>query len=452
MFDGAIGSPRRLVMPLVFVAACAACAGPARSAGTATVEAHYSVSGRTHDIVDPACAGGTGTVIPVPQAWLAGSGPVVTEMLPGGITLVVASAGYPAASSALAYAFTPRCAPDPAFGSHGVERLVFGGQAFSISAAVPAPGGGIVLAGGTTREWLVARLDANGSLDPTFGSGGWTVLPWPGSVSAIAVTPSGTIVLGGSEGGGCCVRAWVGELDAGGGIVSGFGSGGRSAVPVTRDDSGITRVWAEPNGDIFALVSGGNMGCWGISVSALTGSGSPVPSFQPNFTAAMRRVAPSGIFVGDVIPGSAGFLLLGTEQGTCVGAPSPTAQGRVAEFQLDGKLELHFAAGGQASFASPMAESVWALPRSNGQFVMAAEPPSFQTNQHARAELRFVDLFADGSVDRDFGNQGVADLQLPYLNQLLQAVAVTLATNGQVSSLVTSTATGKALRLIQLSC
>jgi hypothetical protein len=440
MFNDAIRSPGRLILSLVFVAACAACADPPNSTA--------------HGVVDPACAGGSGTVISVPPSWPAGAPSIAAEMLPAGTALVVTSAGYPSASFAVADAFTSDCAPDRAFGSHGVERLTFGGQTVSIAAAVPAPGGGTILAGGTTKGWLVARLLANGSLDPAFGSGGWTVLPWPGSASAIAVTPSGDIMLGGSEGGGCCVRAWVGELTADGGIVSGFGSGGRSAIPVHLDDSGLARVWAAPDGEIFALITGGNMGCWGVSVSALTSSGSPVPSFQSNFTAAMRRVSPSGIFVGDVIVRSAGFLLLGTEQGTCVGAPSRTAQGRVAAFQLDGKLEPGFAVNGEASFSSPMAEAVWALPRSDGGFVMAATPPIFQANPHARAELRLVGLSADGTIDHAFGSQGVADLQLPYLNGSLQAtsVPVTIVTNGQVSSLVTSTANAQALRLIQLSC
>jgi len=438
MSGDTIRGPVRLVLSLVFAAACAAWTGPASLVA--------------QSIVDPACAGGTGAIISVPQSWLAGAGPVVTEMLPGGTTLVVASAGYPSASFAVADAFTPRCALDRAFGSHGVERLAFGGQAFSIAAAVPAPGGGTVLAGGTARGWLVARLDANGSLDPAFGWGGWTVLPWPGSVSAIAETPSGDIVLGGSEGGGCCGREWVGELNADGGIVGGFGSGGRSPVPVYRDDSAITRVWAEPDGEILALTAGGNMGCWGISIFALTSSGSPVPSFGSNFTAAMRRVSPSGVFVGDVIARSAGFLLLGTEQSTCVTVPSRTAQGRIVAFQLNGKLEPRFAANGEASFNSPMAESVWALPRNNGGFVMAAAPVFIQSNPHARAGLSFSEFSANGTIDHAFGKRGVADVQLPYLSQSFpaSAVPITLTTNGAVSALVTSTASGQALRLIQL--
>ncbi len=461
MFDGVTRGPGRLILPFVFVAACAACAGPASPTSTATMKSHHNVGRLAQSLVDSACAGGTGTVISVPPSWLAQGGPVVTEMLPGGKTLVVASGYYSSpsgylspASYAVADSFTSDCAPDRAFGSHGVERLAFGGQSVSIAAAVPAPGGGTILAGGTTKGWLVARLLASGSLDPAFGSGGWTVIPWPGSVTAIAMTPSGDIVLGVTAGTGGGVREWVGELSADGGVVSEFGSGGRSPIPVYRSDSSLTRVWAEPNGDIFALTSGGNMGCWGITVSALTSSGSPVPSFQSNFTAAMRHVSPSGVFVGDVVARSTDFLLLGTEQSTCVNLPNPTAQGRVVAFQLDGKLEPRFAANGEASFSSPMAESVWALPRSNGGFVMVDAPAFILYGPRPGAELSFFDFSANGTIDHAFGKQGVADVQLPYLRQapLTSFVTVTLATNGQVSALVTSTATGKALRLILLSC
>jgi len=447
MFADAVRRPGRLMASLLIVAACAACASPAHASAQVFVDPGF---------VDTACAGGSGTVISPPQSWLAGAAFVVTRMLPGGTTLVVASAGYPSSSFAEAYAFTSDCEPDRAFGSNGVERLAFGGHAFYIAAAVPAAGGGILLAGGTAKGWLVARLDASGSPNPTFGSGGWTVVPWPGSASAIAVTPSGDIVLGGSEGGGCCIQEWVGELNAGGGIVTEFGSGGRASVPVYRDDSGITRVWVEPDGDIFALTSGGNMGCWGVSVSALTSSGSKVPSFQSNFNAAMRRVSPSGVFAGDVVVRSTGFLVAGTEQSTCVGTPGGNAkpQGRVAAFAFNGKLDPGFAADGVAGFSAPMAESVWALPRNNGGFVLAAAPPVFETNPHAKAELLFFDLSANGGVDHAFGNRGVAALQLPFFSQSYpaSAVPIALATNGAVSSLVTSTANGKALRLILLNC
>jgi len=408
------------VMSLVFVAASATGAGQSVNADSGS------------------CAG---TVISAPQSWLAGAADVATEMQPDGNTLVVVSSGYPAANYAVAAEFTPSCTPDRAFGDGGTEHLAFGGRALAISAVISAPGGKTILGGSTPKGWLVARIDANGGLDQAFGSGGSTVLPWPGSVSAMTLNSAGDIVLGGTAGGGCCVREWVGELNPHGALMHGFGSGGRAAIPVYLDDSGIDRVWAAPDGEILALSEGGNMGCWDTYVSALTGQGRPVPGFQSNFNAAERKVVPAQIFVADVITKPNGFLLVGTEQDACITTvPSRTAVGRIMSFGLNGKL------AGTTTFASPMAGSVWALPRSNGGFVLVTGAPAVAAKAHVKASLTVRTFSAGGS------NQGTAVVQLPFAGQAFpaDAIPVAIATNGQAISLVTSNATGKALRLVRL--
>jgi hypothetical protein len=188
-------------------------------------------------------------------------------------------------------------------------------------------------------------------------------------------------------------------------------------------------------------------------VSALTSTGTPVPSFQANFTAAMKQVVPSGIFVSDLVVRPSDFLLLGTEQDTDVATvPDPTAQGRVVAFQPNGELEQSFGTSGETSFASPMAQSVWALPGENGEIVMAAIQPSIQSNSHAQAYLSLFGFSPDGTIDQAFGQDGTARIQLPYLSQAPASfVPVTFAGNGQVSDIVTSAANGQALNLIQIA-
>jgi hypothetical protein len=402
-----------------------------------------------HGVVDSACASGAGTAIPAPESWLAGAVSVATTIMPSEITLVVVSSGYPPASYAEVHAFTSNCAPDSAFGDNGVERLTVKGRDFTIAAAIPAVGGGAILAGQSTGGWLVARIDASGRLDPAFGKGGWTVLPWPGGASAVAQTPSGDIVLGGSVGGGCCVREWVGELSARGALMRRFGSGGRVRIG-PLEDSGVARVAVEPDGDILALTGGGNMGCWGVTVAALNSSGSLVPSFQRNFNATMRRALPSESFVGDLVVRRDDFLLVGTEQENCVtNVASPTAAGRIIAFQRNGELEASFANRGEARFSSSMEDPVWALPQQNGGELVVGVTPAIQAK--ARARLTLVDVSTSGSVDRAYGHNGVAQLQLPFLSQSYPAsyVPVSVTTNGRVSVVVSSTADGRALKLVQ---
>jgi hypothetical protein len=433
-----LGRLALLLMALTVTAAC----GSTHFAGPATTRP------ATNAAIGLNCTGGAGRVIRLPRSLRNGAGDIATTVLANGTTLVVVSSG--SSRSVMADAFTSRCTPDKAFGDNGAERLALGDQGVNIAAVVPASGGGAILAGGTTSGSLVARIDASGRLDPTFGRDGWALLPWPGSASAVTEAPSGDIVVGGSRGGGCCVQAWVGDLSARGAIVSQFGSGGRSPIPVYRDDSGIGRVAVEPDGDILALAVGGNMGNWGVSVTALTSSGSPVPSFQRNFNAGMAHATPSGIFVGDLVVRRGGFLLVGAGQNRSVtDVPDPSASGRVIAFQPDGKLASGFGTDGETSFRSPMAQSVWALPQLDGRILMAAVPPLVQAGDRTRVTIRLVDISANGSIDHTFGDQGVAKLHLRYVSQSFAIIAA--ATNGRVSVFAAGTFGGRALQLMQIA-
>jgi hypothetical protein len=429
----------RLGLLLMVVTVAGGC-GSMHTAGSATTRP------ATRSAAGPICTREfAGKVITLPRSLRNEAGTIATTVLANGTALAVSSG-----SSRLAVvdAFTSRCTWDKAFGDNGVRRLTFGDQRVSVAAVIRATGGGAILAGATASGSFVARIDATGRLDPAFGTGGWTVLPWAGGASAVAEEPSGDIVVGGSQGGGCCVQAWVGELSARGAIVSQFGSGGRSAIPVYRDDSGIGRVAVEPNGDILALVTGGNMGDWGVSVSALTSSGSPVPSFQKNFNAGMGHSTPSGIFVGDLVLRPGGFVLVGTGQiHSVTDVRDPSAAGRVIAFQPDGKLASGFGADGETSFRSPMAQSVWGLPQPGGRILMAATQPLVQTGDRTTA-IRLVDISANGSIDRTFGDQGVSEI---YLANASQSFAViTAATNGQLSILSAITPGGREFQLVQI--
>jgi uncharacterized delta-60 repeat protein len=100
-----------------------------------------------------------------------------TELAGGGENFVVAR-------------FNPNGSPDSTFGSGGVVTTAFpGASATEIAAAVLQQPDGKILVGGTAQApgrtspslGALARYNPNGSLDPTFGSGG-EVLSQPASV------------------------------------------------------------------------------------------------------------------------------------------------------------------------------------------------------------------------------------------------------------------------------
>jgi uncharacterized delta-60 repeat protein len=144
--------------------------------------------------------------------------------------------------------FNPDGSVDTSFGSGGfVSRDLDNGSDDFCNAMVLQPDGKIVLAGKTTANpngfnpptyMSLARFDTNGNFDSSFGSGG-VVLP-PNSYSAYSLTleGDGNILVGGSAGNPGVFRFTTnGILDAS------FGSGGTASIPAQ-----ITALAIQPAG------------------------------------------------------------------------------------------------------------------------------------------------------------------------------------------------------------
>jgi hypothetical protein len=357
--------------------------------------------------------------------------------------------------------FSSDCVPDLDFGHDGVATIAFPKLPHSerytitaINAISPARGGGIILVGQTTGGWLVGELAQNGRLDSTFGHGGWTVLPWSGQAAAVLQEPSGKIIVAGEAGAGCCVKEWVSALTSSGTLDEHFGVDGRVGIP-SGEDSGVSRLALEPNGDILALTGAGNMGCWDDLVAALTPNGLPVAGFLDNFGTTWRsELVPQGVSTGDLVVRGAGFVLVGTRQQTCVSnTADPTAGGHMAVFDSDGKLETSFATGGVATFSSPMQGEVWAFSAAGGDVLMLGMPAPVQVeNSDSTEALDLVALLPNGEVDSRYGAGGRAQVQLASLlnDSPGSFVPVTVAGEGKWIAIVSSTANGKGLQLIRI--
>jgi hypothetical protein len=431
---------------LLVAAALSACSTTDRpSAGPSPTRRDTSTLPAT-----PTCSPGRGPAIPLPPAWREAALSVAGAVLNGGQILVAISAGYPEANYAILHAVTPGCASATGFGDSGAERLTYPRGTVQFTTAIASRDGGALLGGETSRGWLVAKINAAGALDTSFGAGGWAVLPWAGSASVLVETPSGRILVGGSDGGGCCVRAWVGEVTPSGQIVKGFGTNGRSVVPIgVGPDSGVSRVVRTADGAIYVLNSGGNMGCWGVSVSKFTASGVLVRSFERRFTAAMKKLVPLGVFVADLVPRPHGFLLLGATQPDCVtDKPHPRAHGLIASFGPDGELEPAFGEQGQVRFAAQMAQSAGALPQRDGTTLLVLQQVSI-AHDNEPATLTLIDLFANGQPAWTYGKEGGQRIALPFRNSDFPANAlpVSVETDGHLNVVIASDAKGENLEL-----
>ena len=173
---------------------------------------------------------------------------------------------------------------DTTFGSGGRRTIDFGGDSGSLRGAALQADGKILLAGRSDLQVAVARLNPSGSLDTTFSGDGRKLFSWGGfsQATSVLVLPNGKILLGGffgPEGG----NIQVARLNANGALDNTFGTGGKSPVDFGGDDFGHA-IARQANGRI--LVAGHSQvtgqSVFSAVVARLRASGTIDPDFGVN--------------------------------------------------------------------------------------------------------------------------------------------------------------------------
>jgi uncharacterized delta-60 repeat protein len=145
--------------------------------------------------------------------------------------VVVAGGGGPASSFCVVRLRSANGTLDPTFGAGGKRVIDFGTDDESVYGAALQPDGKIVLAGDSRLQPAVVRLKANGALDTSFDGDGRKLFSWGaiGRVTAVVVAPNGKLLLGGFSGpeGG---NIQVARLEADGAFDTTFGAGGIATV------------------------------------------------------------------------------------------------------------------------------------------------------------------------------------------------------------------------------
>ena len=140
-----------------------------------------------------------------------------------------------------------------------------------------------MLAGRSDLQVAVARLNPSGSLDTTFSGDGKKLFSWGGfsQATSVLVLPNGKILLAGffgPEGG----NIQVARLNANGALDNTFGTGGKAPVDFGGDDSG-SRWRARPTGVSSSPAIHGNRPVRGSAVvTRLRASGTIDPDFGVN--------------------------------------------------------------------------------------------------------------------------------------------------------------------------
>jgi uncharacterized delta-60 repeat protein len=304
--------------------------------------------------------------------------------------------------------YDPDGSLDTSFGSGGVVTTDLGrrGVDEGFDVAVQSDGKIVMVGrsnGPTGYDFGVLRYDADGSLDPSFGTGGIVTTDFAGGTDyahGVAIQPDGKIVLAGhaSVGGGSGNDFALARYNADGSLDASFGSGGK----VTTNIAGATDL-----GNAVALQPDGKI--------VVVGACDPSGSFDYHF--ALARYAADGTLdasfgqggtiVGDL--GSAGGVVVQPDgkiiaAGNGLGSsPLVTFDFVLERYNADGSRDTTFGNHGRIatdlSADQDFGEDVALQP--DGKIVVVG-----QKTTSTVYDLAIVRYATDGSVDTSFGTGG----------------------------------------------
>jgi uncharacterized delta-60 repeat protein len=301
---------------------------------------------------------------------------------------------------------------DASFGAGGVVKTSFSNKSDVIAAAAIQADGKIVVGGwstsGNDRTFALARYNANGTLDSSFGSGGKvTTNIGSGSewIADLAIQADGKIVVAGraSIGGGTAVARYNvnGTLDAS------FGSGGKVTAPwLIGGGSGTekNKVVIQPDGRILVSSMYSNGG-----VVRLNANGSLDTTF-----------ATGGRYTG--LPLVWAIALQGDQIIVSGESADTSVDDAMVRLNADGSVDTSFGVGGMVQVQVDLGRDVAVQP--DGKILIAGQ----QFNTNSLFGLAAVRYNADGSLDSEFGTDGIAIAPQPNV----VVTRVRLAPDGKI--------------------
>ena len=171
---------------------------------------------------------------------------------------------------------TPSGTLDPAFDGVGYRLLPIGTERDLYGPIAVTPNDQVLVAGstggaGVVDDPFIAKLNADGSFDPAFGSAGVQIMTSINSqvVSDLLIEPNGQIVLSGESSNGSGTDMLIARLNADGSFDTGFGTDG-----ITRTLIGSAAGWE--SGGALVLAVDGNYIMTGVTGTSFAGTSTQV--------------------------------------------------------------------------------------------------------------------------------------------------------------------------------
>jgi uncharacterized delta-60 repeat protein len=308
---------------------------------------------------------------------------------------------------------------DSSFGTSGKVTTDFGVPAAARTLAVQADGkilaGGVAVVNGAT-DFALTRYNSNGTLDTSFGTSGkvTTAFDFPGNfdrVFAIIPQPDGKFVAVGSTVSGLFANFALARFNANGTLDASFGTGGivttsfgvsaeATSAAVQADGKIVAAGYANlDGGESFALARYNSNGTLDTTFGTSGKVGTAFDSGRGFSYAQASSV--------DVQPDGRIVAAGNTEIGACLfnGLEQPCFDFALARYNSNGTLDASFGTGGRVTtdFAGPndQADSVAVQP--DGRIVVAGAAGRFINTGFDFAVARYN---SNGTLDTTFGTSG----------------------------------------------
>jgi uncharacterized delta-60 repeat protein len=327
--------------------------------------------------------------------------------------------------------YLPNGSLDNSFGSGGKASVGVTGRTLIGGEVLQQPDGKLLVSGssviGSYDTFFITRLTPTGVVDNTFGTAGWTFLPHYGAGS-LTLQPDGKILAGGRhvEGAGNIKSdkrnfALI-RLNANGTLDNTFGSGGTV----------ITDVGGQDEGGVIALLSDGRIlfsgerGQDSLEVLRYLSNGALDPTFGANGLTSVTVGNEDLCGLGGMTVQPDQKIVLAGYYIT----PAGERDVLVVRLQSNGVLDLGFAGNGKKgiSFNMPQAQAVGVAMGSNGKIVVGVSAyPSGGPGRFGACRL-----LSDGSLDASYGTGGITSFSWTGGNGIINATCMARQPDGQL--------------------
>lgn len=298
---------------------------------------------------------------------------------------------------------------DPSFGTGGKALIDVpsAGTRWTQAMAIQ-PDGKLVVAGRANDDFLVARLNSDGSLDTSFGGLVMVDFDINDSANAVAIQPDGKIVVAGhtsdTSAGETNGNIAVARLNDDGSLDSSFDGDGKVTVDLGANE-GTSGLSIDGDGKI--VIAGSHQvtlapGEASFAVVRLNSDGSLDTSFDSDGSRLIQFAGHDHSFASSVDIQSDGKLVVAG----CTEDEFEACEGAMARLNSDGSLDASFSAGGTKTvdiFDTEGIEDIALQP--DDKIVAVGDILSGGVFKSA-----VIRLNSDGSSDGGFGSAGVAEV------------------------------------------